>query len=217
MTRVVLMLLILGGAFLFIAKTLFDFFGGISGTASVLERDLRSLQDRLREYLLTPWEHDEMDLLSRQVELSSKMGATSYEQLGTYQSIYQEPILAFGSKEYKNRNRRIAAVRYNDREYGFIIRGSKATIYSNGKAKGDILLKDGLKIIRGTRTLTIDLQSSSDLKPVILNGKPMLFIDADENPQTDQTRLIQKLASHDDAEGDLLQLAVAFAVADRLI
>lgn len=217
MPRLILMLLILGGASFFILKTLFDFFGGISGTRSAIRKDIEELLAGLRQYELSPWNHDELDLISRKHESQVKKTPLADLEYGIYYSIYQEPILAYAVKEYRNSPKRLVVVRYNEQEYSFVVTGSKVRIVENNQSKGDIELRDGIKVIRGARTLQIQQSTNSELLPVEINGEPMLFIQAEEHAQTDQSRLIQKLKVHDDYEGDLLLLSIAYALADRQV
>jgi len=156
-----------------------------------------------------------LDLISRSTKTVIKKLPLADLQYGIYYSIYQEPILAFALKEYRNSKRRLIVVKYNDKEYSYVVTGNKVRIIRNGKAKGDIDIKDGIKVIRGARTLHIDYNEGKELFPVKINGEPMLFIQAEEFAQTDQSRIVQKLKVHDDYEGELLLLSLAFALADK--
>ena len=215
MPRLILMLLIIGGASFFILKTIFDFIGGISGTRSAIRKDIALLFAAIDQYDLSPWNHDELDLISRRTETVTKRLALADVQYGVYYSIYQEPILAFGLKEYRNTKKRLIVVKYNQEEYAYVVNGSKVRIVQKGKAKGDIDLKDGIKVIRGARTLNIDVRNNLELLPVEINGEAMLFIQSEEHAQTDQSRIIQRLKEHNEYEGELLLLSLAFALADR--
>lgn len=211
------MLLVIGGASFFIIKTLLDFFGGISSTKSAIKKDIKRLTQILEGYELAPWEHDELDIISRIAEIKNDRQALADVQVGTFLSIYHEPLLAFALKEYRGSERRLVVVRYNEEIYSFIVSKNGAKIIDEGKAKGDIDLREGIKLIRGARTAFIDAYHSRELLPLEINGEPMLFIQSADHVQSDQSRVVQKLKKHDEREGEMLQLLLAYSLADRQV
>jgi len=211
------MALVLGGAFFFIAKVIFEFWGGISGTRSAIFRDISVLRDLIAGYDLEPWDHNEIDLISRRAQVNSKKELTSDTKYGVYYSIYEEPVLAFAVRTYQHSEKKLIVFRYNDDEYTMIKQRNKV-IVRNGKSEiGKITLDKGIQLAIESNNVFIDSRSTAGLLPVELNGDYSMSVIAHEEGDLDQFRVLKKVDPHKEEEGELLLMTVAYALIDEHI
>ena len=217
MPRLLLIALVLGGALFFVAKVVFDFWIGISGTRSVLIRDVALLRDLIASYSLEPWNHNEIDLISRRAEVNFKKEVISETKYGVYFSIYEEPVLAFAVRTYKQTGKKLIVCRYNDDEYSMIKQRNKVYIKKGEIGIGSISLDKGIQLSKEGDKVFIDSNSTAGLLPVELNGDYSMSVIAHQAGDQDQYRVLKKVDPHQEKEGELLLMTVAYALIEEHI
>lgn len=216
MTRIVLAV-VLGGALYFIFREIMKYKSGISGTRSAAIKDLLELEEIVDGYELAPWHLEEIDLISRNYEVQTKSELHAFVDYGCFLSIYEEPIMAYATKEYKNNERRLIVLRFNQSTYHFNILGSKVEMTQGGKAIGQVSLDSGLEIdLRGNRA-QIDTSDVVGLIPLSLDKKEILGIATDDEQAGHTGRMLKKLNDYDEKDGELILLSISFALANKQI
>ncbi len=217
MPRIILIALIIGAVAYFIFRVFNDFFGGISATRSVVRNDFKQLDDLVDRYQLEPWRTEELDLISRRHDVTSENLMYSSIEHGQFFSIYEEPILAFATKEYQNNEKRLAVIKFNGKKYHFEVGQENALITEKGKEIGTINMEEGVRFNHMDRVLFIDSMSNSGLIPLTVNDEHTLSI-ATEDEYTGHTgRMLHSLATHDNRDAEMIILSIAFALADKQI
>jgi|GEM_PF-2896692 len=217
MPRYLIIALILGGALLFVFRIFLKFYAGISGTRSMVAQDFKTLGELVDSYELAPLQYSELDLLSRNHDVSAKAEVYANLEHGQFFSIYEEPIMAFASKEYLNNDRKVAVVKFNKKKYHFDQHASQVTMTLDGKTIGEVSLADGLKVALNGREVHIDADSSSALIPLSVNDKHLLSIATADEETGVEGRMLHKIKEHTDEEGELILMAIAFALANKQI
>lgn len=217
MPRLIVIALILGGVAYFLFRVLNEFWGGISGTKSAVAEDFKYLDQLVDQYELAPWVQEELDLISREHDVSSQSLLYANLEHGQFYSIYEEPIMAFATKEYKNNDRRLAVIKFNGKKYHFNHFEDKVKMSHNGKDIGLISTDNGLWIEMQGKKLHIDSVSSSGLIPLSINENHKISIATADEHTGIAGRMLHKIEQHDNKEGELIILSVAFALADKQI
>lgn len=218
MIRFLIVSLVLGGAILFILNELVKFFGGISGTRSSVQGDFQELQAIVDGYELSPWSPEELDLISRDHHAESKSAMFSYIEYGYFESIFQEPIMAFATKEYNNNSRRLSVVKFNDKKYLFNeFEGKVALQRPDHKILGKVSIEEGVKIKLGRNQSNIRSYADAGLIPLSIDNKHILGIATDDELTGSGGRMLRKINDHNPGHSELIQLSVAFALANKQI
>jgi hypothetical protein len=217
MPRYILIALILGGALVFLGRIFYQFFKGISGTRSMVAKDLKELDGILDQYELAPWTHAEFDLISRNHDVSAKSELYAQVEHGQFLSIYHEPIMAFATKAYHNNERRLAAIKINDKKYHFDIFGQKVTMSQDEKPIGEVTITDGLQVKWLGHKLHIDAASGSGLIPLSIDDKLTLSIASADEHTASEGRMLHRISDQTAEESELVLLSIAFALANKQI
>lgn len=217
MPRFLLLALVLGGSLVFILKIFFDFWAGISGTRSAVFKDVNSLLDLIADYNLTPWNHKEINLISRLAEVNTASDLVSITRHGVYFSIYHEPMLAYAVKEYRNNGKKVICMRFNDQSYSMIWQKGKGAITKDKEEIGQINLQNGVELKQGDQKVFIDSKSTAGLVPVELNGEYTMSVIVHAVGDKDQSRVLKQVKDHDDEEGELLLMTIAYALIEEHI
>ena len=216
MQRIVIAL-VLGGAVYFIVREIMKYLSAISGTRSAALADLLALDELVDEFELAPWQLEEVDLISRNHEVESKTELHAYVDYGYFKSIYDEPIMAFATKEYKNNERRLIVIKFNDTKYHFNIFGPKIEMTANRKPHGKISLDDGISLdLNGSKASITDFDNPG-LIPLSINDQEILGIATDDDLAGHSGRMLRKLNDYEVEQGELILLSLSFALANKQI
>lgn len=218
MIRLFLVTAILIGVAIFILKILRDFFAGLQGTTSMALKDFNKLRDYLDLYELAPWDPSEVDLISRNYEVSAERGLLGHEEHGVFFSIYNEPIFAFANKPYEQNNRELIAIKVNNSIYQFDIHNDKVVKFlKNGKPAGRLNIEHGVQMNYKGVHVNIDVHSLSELVPLNVNRAHKISIAGEDKLTGMQGRMLHQTGSLTEVEGEIVLLSVAFALANKQI
>ena len=218
MSRYVILGLILGGFAYFIFRVINEFFGGIAGTRSAIRDDFKMLEQYVDSYQLAPWSYEELDIISREHDVTAKSLMYSQLEHGQFFSIYEEPILAFASKTYLNTDRRLYAIKFNKTKYYFNVFEGVVELYKQKKAIGSVKIDDGLSIRMDNGQVHIDPhESRAGLIPLMVNQTHKLSIATADEHVGLAGRMLHKKDDIDINDGELIVLSIAFALADKQI
>ena len=193
----------------------FDFNKGLSTTSSVLLKDMQSLNDRLVDIELSPW--DEIDILSRIGDAQSSKKIFGDVETAVLYSIYHEPIMAYAAKRYLHDGTLSYAVKFDDEIYSISPHNPTTLIARQGDQE---VARIDTKELNGTRNglvVKINHEDGTDLLPVKFNGEIKLLINAHDAADVDQTRAIVNKETISSEERKLFLLVLSYALIDQLI
>lgn len=216
MQRLVIVLVLASAAY-FIFKIIMDYLSGISGTRAAARQDLLELDELLDVYELGEWDNDELELLSKRYEVAQKTEVHAYVDYGCFFSIYDEAIMAFAHKEYKQNDLQLIVIAFHDKRYHFNMRGGRVEMTVKAVKGGDVDLSNGMKLSLGGKTAHIDTNMSSGMIPISIGDKEVFGINQDDNLTGESGRMLQKLLDYTPEEGEILKLAISFALANKQI
>jgi len=209
--------LVLGSAVYFMVREIMKYLSAISGTRSAAISDLLALDELVDAFELAPWQLEEVDLISRNHEVQSRTEMHAYVDYGCFYSIYEEPIMAFATKDYKKNERRLIVVKFNNTKYHFNIFGPQIEMTVNRKPHGKISLDEGLRLdLRGS-IASIEDFNGPGLIPLSLNDKEILGIATDDDLTGNAGRMLRKLSDYSAEQGELILLSLSFALANKQI
>lgn len=217
MPRLIFISLILLGVALFIVRVIMKFNAGISGTRSAVKNDFKQLAALLDAYELAPWHYKEIDLISRNHDVTSQHQMHARMEHGQFYSIYEEPILAFAVKEYTENNRRIGGVKLNNKKYLFNVFEDQVELFHEDQALGQISIKNGVSLEHKGSKVHIDAYSGTGLIPLSVNDEHCISIAAEDEFVGVAGRMLHKLKDLDQDENELVLISVAFALANKQI
>ncbi len=193
------------------------FSAGISGTRSAVIKDFKFLEESIDQYELAPWHHKEIDLISRNHDVTAENQLYSRVEHGQFYSIYQEPIMAFAMKEYTENDRRLAVVKFNDKKYHFNVLGQEVELLHQDRKIGEVSVQDGLQIKMNGHKLHIDANTTSGLIPLSIDDKHTLSIAAEDEFAGASGRMLHKIHETGEEESELILISIAFALANKQI
>ena len=216
MQRIVITVLLLGFVY-FIAKVIMDYLSGISGTRSAARQDLLQLDELLDVYDLGEWDDHEIELLSRRYEVAQKTELYAYIDYGCFFNIYDEAIMAFAHKEYKENNRELIVIAFHDKRFHFNMNAGKVEMTQKTVGAGEVDLSDGLKVHLGNKTAHIDTNMSTGLIPMTVGSKEIFAIATEDELTKDTGRMLHKVQDYTPEEGAIMKLALSFALANKQV
>ena len=193
----------------------FDFNKGLSTTKSVLLKDIQSLEDRLVDIELSPW--DEIDILSRIGDSQSSKKIFGDVETAVLYSIYHEPILAYATKRYLHDGTLSYAVKFDDQVYSIVPHNATMLVVNQGDQEIARINTQELNISGKGQQVKIYHEDRTDLLPVSFDGETKLLINAHEASDVDQTRAIVNKESITPEERELFILVLSYALIDQLI
>jgi len=193
----------------------FDFNKGLSTTSSVLLKDMQSLEDRLADIELSPW--DEIDILSRIGDSQSSKKIFGDVETAVLYSIYHEPILAYAAKHYQHDGTLSYALKFDDDIYSITPHNPTTLIVRRKEQEVARIDTDELSITKNGVVVKIYHTEGTDLLPVKFNGEAKLLINAHDAADVDQTRAIVNKESITAEERELFILVLSYALIDQLI
>lgn len=217
MPRLIIILLILGAVFFFISKVVFEFLGGISSTKSAIRKAYGQLEALISDIELSPWDHDEIDHISRQSKSSSTRDLFTTTTQGVYYSIFGEPLIAFASREFASGQKRVIVIRYNDSIFRLLVQEGEVIVNKGSELLAKFQASDGLELIQESHKIHLDTLSTAGLWPVSVDGKYSMSIIAPDDRESGPERILKKVHEHNEEEGELLLLALSYALVDQHI
>ena len=199
----------------YVVYLFFDFNKGLSTTKSVLLKDIQSLEDRLVDIELSPW--DEIDILSRIGDSQSNKKIFGDVETAVLYSIYHEPILAYATKRYLHDGTLSYAVKFDDQVYSIVPHNATMLVVNQGDQEIARINTQELNISGKGQQVKIYHEDRTDLLPVSFDGETKLLINAHEASDVDQTRAIVNKESITPEERELFILVLSYALIDQLI
>ncbi|MFZ1749471.1 MAG: hypothetical protein WAU01_04745 [Saprospiraceae bacterium] len=147
----------------------------ISGNQMV--RDMNAMRKEISELknLLIPFDSHEMELLS--MHQSNKSWSKGYQKInkGIFNTIYFEPLVAYGIKDYRNKQKLILITTSKD-EFIYITKGDITHVYMNTIEAGVITLDGKLYNLKRKLLGVIDGSDALETHTVWIQGKEMGYI-----------------------------------------
>lgn len=155
----------------------FQFLFRLTVSKNQLVRDIEALRREIQplKEKLVPFTNEEMELLSlNQSNFSKKRGFHKIYK-GIFDTIYFENLIAYGIREYSNRQKLILVTTTVD-EFVYLVKSDKTHVYLNN-AEAGVLTKDGkLVSLRNKLIGSIDGSDHLPTHRVIIDDKDFGFI-----------------------------------------
>lgn len=196
---------ILGG-FGFILFQIYQFFFTVGGSRSRIERDkeeLKLLAESMTEELV-PISNEELALLSSKLESQRVTKGMYYTEKGILSSIYEEPMVSYGYRNYGSGKSVLVATTKNG-IYEFVEREKGVEMKVNGYLHG-VISSDGLLLgVDGEPLADIKSDPRSDYQEINIRERKVADL---LNPEvldiTENTRAFLELKPIDEVEQNIL-------------
>lgn len=188
----------------FIVYQMLKFMFSISGTKGQRRRDVDSVRQDIKPLTdeLVPLSSEELRLLSiNTIKGKSKLGLGT-QLSGHVLSIYQEPLLAYGRKNYGIGGRKsITLIKTQTEEYVYLSEGDRTQVVYNGHDIG-VVNSDGNLYDHKTRELVakIDVDEVLRTHPVIIEGREvgeLVNIDRAESPSPRAYEFVEEMSGEE--------------------
>jgi hypothetical protein len=181
----------------------------VSQSFQVTEKDINKDLKQFREELLnqksklTPWSHDDLSLLSRNLmEHKKSRGRHSIER-GIIKNIYQEPTLAYIIKQYGGKSpRTLLIITTNTFEMVWVRNESGITVYKNGQYVANILRDGRLFNRKGNRQLGFIKQDQNNTLSIYINDQLTAMISKEQNQGQFNPRAFELLKNAEQVDMD---------------
>lgn len=206
MIRFALILTLIALGLFFILKQITSFFLHTQGANSKMKDDIKQLKKELRVYKgqLSPWEENDIELLSFGLNDRIKKGSINPIIKGVLTNIYQENLVAFGYKEYFNKSKKaIIVAMTSTEEYFYKVHKKDVEIFLNNEKLGT-LSSDGSFYQGDALIANVDQSRSLSLLPIEIQGKKVASLVNPDGQTYENTRAVQLLKDLTDFEKTIL-------------
>lgn len=217
MLRYLILILIILFAAGFVLYSIFSFLFGISGTRSAFQNDVEKFKEYLLSLELSPWNLEELDLLSRNGESQKSEGIFSQTETGLIHSIYEEPIIGYAVKTYRSTAKKSIALRINDNIFHYELNGKKIFVKEDDVDIGSIEKGTDLRLNSGNTEILIPLKENFSTVPVSLNGNHVWSVRSIESPMDENLRVIECFEKYNLGDAKLFLALLAYAIVDEQI
>lgn len=194
---------------------------GMAPGAKKINLDLAAMRQHCKPIVeqLIPWEEEkELELLSLNVNFISTKRGLDKMVFGTIQSIYYEPMVVFGYKDYiKGQRDALLYCRTRNLEFIYRLKRRDTDVYFNGN---HVAVLDQAGILHGMRskqTLGGVKPYSNDLLSFIVQGKDVGHMFNPSKPHNEQQRAFFVLATLEEEEEYILLALGLFELVNRLL
>lgn len=157
----------------YILKLMGSFFINTQGVKSQIKTDLKKISKELQEIVenLSPWEDNDLDLLSvEQIDLKKKPGIHT-QFSGVLSNIYHEKIVAFAYKEYYHKKKKsILVARTSAHNFSYKITKKAIDIFRDNIHLGT-LKPNGSFLQENIEIAHVDQSRTMSLIPISIQGK----------------------------------------------
>lgn len=194
--------------FSFILKKL----GTYQPSKARIHQDILAMREEVKEWQaqLIPWTKEENELLSLTQTSKTVKTKIGKIQKGLFNSIYHEPMLIYGFKEYlPDGKSALLYVSTKKWDFFYLIKKKSVIIYINNDAVGTLNAKGQLISADGKRIYAEIDRSQNELIPVTIGEQQVGYIKNPDTVDTINPRAVQLLKTiNDDEETIFFSLAI---------
>lgn len=194
---------------------------GVSPGTRKINQDLAVMREMLRpaqNHLIPFQEENELELLSLKYECKSQKQGLDKVLIGTIQSIYYEPMIAFCYKDYiKGVRDALLVCRTKNMEFIYRIKKQDVQIYFNGN---NVAMLDQHNVMYGLRSKTVlgrIKPYSNDLLSVIVKEKEVGHLFNPLRPHSHQQRAYTLIRHLDEEEEGIFLSFTLYEIVTRLL
>ena len=194
---------------------------GMAPGANKINLDLAAMRQHCKPTVeqLIPWEEErELELLSLNVNFLSQKRGPDKMVFGTIQSIYYEPMVVFGYKDYvKGQRDALLYCRTKNLEFIYRLKRRDTDVYFNGN---HVAVLDQAGILHGMRsksTLGGVRSYSNDLLSIVVQGKDVGHMFNPSRPHTEQQRAFFIMGKLDEEEEYILLALGLYELVTRIL
>lgn len=205
MRNIIMLVFVLGG-FGFILFQVYQFLFRVGGSRSRIDRDkkeLESLASDLTEDLV-PITTEELALLSSKLDSQRVTKGMYYTEKGLLSSIYNEPMVSYGYRNYGS-GKSVMIANTKNGVYEFIERGQGVEMKINGYSHG-VISSDGMLLgANGESVADIKSDPRNDFQEISIRERKVAeLLDPELQDITQNTRAFLELKPLDQEEQNLL-------------
>ena len=204
--RTLIMMVFVIGAFGFIAFQIYQFLFSVGGSRSRIEKDKNELKQLVHKITddLVPITTEELSLLSSKLESQRVTKGMYYTELGMLSSIYNEPMVSYGYRNY-GRGKSVLVANTQNGVYEFVERDEIVELKINGYVQG-VIGHDGLlKDVQGEPIAEIKDDPRSDYQQISIRERKVAeLLNPEAQDITQNTRAYLDLKPIDVAEQNIL-------------
>ncbi len=195
----------------YILKVMGSFFINTQGVKSQIKTDLKKMSKDLEDVVntLSPWEDNDLDLLSvEQVDLKKKPGIHT-QFSGVLSNIYHEKIVAFTYKEYYYKKKKsILVARTSAHSFYYKITKKAIDIFRDNVHLGT-LKSNGSFLQENVEVAHVDQSQTMSLIPISINGKQVASL---VNPTSHVHKNARALKLVEDLSKDDKELVLSLSI-----
>lgn len=194
---------------------------GLSPGTRRINQDLAVIREMIRpvQAQLIPFqEENELELMSLKCDIKAQKQGFDKILLGTIQSIYYEPMVTFGYKDYvKGERDALMVCRTKNMEFIFRIKKKDVDVYFNGNQVALIDMNNVMHGLRSRSVLARMKTYSSDLISVFVKEKEAGHVFNPLRPHAHQQRAFSMLRNLDNEEEGIFLAISLYEIVNRLI
>ncbi len=194
------------GGFGFILFQIFQFFFSVGGSRTRIEKDkkeLKLLSGALVDELV-PINEDELALLSSKLESQRVTKGMYYTEKGVLNSIYEEPMLTYGYRNYGS-GKSVLVANTHESQFEFVERGDGVEMKVNGYLHGVITGAGTLVGVDGERIANIVDDPRSDYQAITIRERKVAeLLNPESQDITNNSRAFLELKPLDEVEQNIL-------------
>jgi hypothetical protein len=194
---------------------------GMAPGAKKINLDLAAMRQHCKPIVeqLIPWEDEkELELLSLNVNFMPQKRGLDKMVFGSVQSIYYEPMVVFGYKDYvKGQRDALLYCRTKNLEFIYRLKRRDTDIYFNGN---HVAVLDHAGILHGMRsksTLGGVRSYSNDLLSIIVQGKDVGHLFNPSRPHNEQQRAFMLMTNLEEEEEYILLALGLYELVTRVL
>jgi hypothetical protein len=155
----------------------FRFLFKMTISKSQLLRDIDSLRNDISDLkkLLVPFTDDELEILSLNQSNITKKKRFSPITRGIFNTIYYEPLIAYGIKNYSNKQKLMLICTSMD-EFVYLTKGNKTHVFMNDSEAGVLTSEGKFYSIKNKLLALIDGNDNLQSHTVWIQGKDVGYI-----------------------------------------
>lgn len=208
-------MVVLGG-FGFIVFQIYQFLFNVGGSRSKVAKDKAELKQLAKEITqqLAPLTKEELSLLSSKLKSSRITKGMYYTEKGLMMSIFEEPLVSYGYRNY-GRGKSLLVANTANGLFEFEEKKEGVHLSINGFNQGIIDSSGELYDKQGNKIAELDFKTNDDYRDLkIGNNKVGSLLDPENEKITDNTRAYLELKDLDEHERNLV---LAITMYDSLI
>lgn len=206
-------------AIVFVIVQMVNFFLSINSGSGQQRRDTAELKAKIAVHVsqLVPMSDSDMEELSTTMKGDTSIVGVSRINVGTFQSIFHEPLLAYAVKTYRfPADKRVLLISSSEDDFLYLSDAGRTTVYVNERELGVVKPNGDLFDPRGEKLLAhIEASPALSSHAVKINGREVGEIVNAKLNESPNPRAYQFLEPMNDSEADIFKALTFLSLAEE--